>query len=145
MNRISKILTILSIAFLTAFSVQAQEVSDEQFDKFANAFQAVQQENMKAQEKMVAVIQDEGLTVEKFNEIHQASLNPNAEVEASDEDKRKHKAALEKVEAMNDDIQKMMESKIEESGLTTEEFEMINQKVQADPEMQQKLMQKFQQ
>jgi len=145
MNRISKILSILSIAFLTTFSAQAQEVSDEQFDKFANAFQAVQQENMKAQEKMVNVIQDEGLTVEKFNEIHQASLNPNAEVEASEEDMRKHKSALEKVEAMNDDIQKMMENKIQESGLTTEEFEMINQKVQADPEMQQKLMQKFQQ
>ncbi len=145
MNRIAKILSILTIAFLTSFSVQAQEVSDEQFDKFVSAFQAVQQENMKAQEKMMGVIEEEGLTVEKFNEIHQASLNPNAEVEASDEDKRKHKSALAKVEAMNDDIQKLMESKIQEAGLTPEEFEMINQQVQSDPEMQQKLMEKFQQ
>lgn len=145
MNRISKILSVLTIAFLTSFSVQAQEISDEQFDKFATAFQAVQQENMKAQQEMINVIEDEGLTVEKFNEIHQASLNPNAEVEASEEDKRKHKSALEKVEAMNENIQNLMESKIKEAGLTTEEFEMINQKIQSNPEMQQKLMQKFQQ
>ncbi|MFO7703081.1 MAG: DUF4168 domain-containing protein [Psychroflexus maritimus] len=145
MNRISKILSILSIAVLTTFGAQAQEVTDEQFDKFANAFQAVQQENMKAQQKMVSVIEDEGLSVEKFNEIHQASLNPDAEVEASDEDKKKHKSALQKVEAMNDEIQQMMDAKIKEHGMSVEEFQMINQKVQSDPEMQQKLMQKFQQ
>lgn len=139
-----KVFAFALVFVLGTTALFAQEITDDQFDKFATAFQTVQEANNKAQMQMVTVIEDEGLTAERFNTIHQATLDPNQESDATAKEKKQHQAALAKLEAKNEELQAQMEEKIKASGLTMEKYQEIFQKVQTDPEMQQKLMSRFQ-
>ncbi|GGE16024.1 DUF4168 domain-containing protein [Psychroflexus salis] len=128
----------------TSVFAQEQKISDKKFDMFVEVFQTIQQENNKAQMEMAGIIEGEGLTTERFNEIYQAEQNPQQDSDASAEEKKQHAAAMTKLEAKNKELQGMMEAKIKEKGLTMEDYQQIYQKVQTDPEMQQKLMARLQ-
>ncbi|MGM0635160.1 MAG: DUF4168 domain-containing protein [Bacteroidota bacterium] len=145
MTSIRKFLALFAILAISTVSLTAQEVTDEQLDKFAAAYQSVQSANMEAQQQMVQVIEDHDLTPQRFNEIHQGVSDPNQEVDATDEEKKNHKAAFAEIESMNEEIQANMEKKIKAAGLSMEEYEAIVNKLQTDPELQQKLQAKFQQ
>ncbi|MFN2262045.1 MAG: DUF4168 domain-containing protein [Psychroflexus sp.] len=135
------ILTV-GIFLFGMFATVAQtesKVSDADLEKFADAYMALQQDNQQVQQKMVTAIEGEGLSAERFNEIHQASMDPNSESDASAEEKKQHEAALAQVEKIQEGNQKKMEKKIKEKGLTMEKYEAIGAKLQQDPEMQQKL------
>ncbi len=146
MKLIKSIGLSLVVALVSFANLNAQEakVTDEQIDKFAKLYQVITSENMKAQQNMMSIIEEEGLTMERFNEIHSASIDPNSSVEASDSEKKKHKSALSKIEAINEDIQNMLEGKIKEAGMTVEEFQNLGQQIQSSPELNAKLMAKFQ-
>ena len=128
----------------TSVFAQEQKISVKKFDMFVEVFQTIQQENNKAQMEMAGIIEGEGLTTERFNEIYQAEQNPQQDSDASAEEKKQHAAAMTKLEAKNKELQGMMEAKIKEKGLTMEDYQQIYQKVQTDPEMQQKLMARLQ-
>lgn len=139
-----KKLFVMAVLFmLGSTNLIAQEISDEQFEKFATAFQSVQQESNNAQAKMVALIEEEGLTTQRFNEIHQASLDPNKESDATDKEKKQHQSALVKLEEMNEGLQAQMEDKIKQTGLSVEDYQLISQQVKTNPEMQAKLRERF--
>ncbi len=152
---------ILSLAFLVTLTTIAQttpypeqnpqepqeihvEVSDAEFEKFATAFQHVRALTMGAQQEMAEVVQKEGLEIQRFNEIHTAFLNPEVEVTTTPEEKHKHQNILKEIETIQVDIQKDMEDKIQEQGLTLQRFEQIAMKLETDPELQEKLRTHFQ-
>lgn len=131
-----------SLFFLTLFSATAQtseNVSDADLEKFAQAYQSVQQSNQQIQQKMVAAIEDEGISADRFNAIYQAKMDPEQEVDATDDEMEKQQAAMAKVEAMQQSFQKEMEDKIKEKGLTMQQFQDLSTKIQNSPELQQKL------
>ncbi|MDR9401386.1 MAG: DUF4168 domain-containing protein [Psychroflexus sp.] len=134
----------LLVALVAVFSagMQAQteeKVSDEQLKKFVEVSKKVQGESMKQQQKMMKVIEDEGLTAERFNQIYKDQQNPNKESDASAEEKKQHAAAMKKIKSMNKQSQQDMEALIKEEGMKVETYMMINQKLQSD----QDLMQRF--
>ncbi len=114
------------------------EVSDAELDKFAQVFQGMRAANQGIQQKMMAVIEAEEMDVETFNEIHKAKLE-NTEVDAAPEDVKKHEKAVEKIEVMQVDFQKEMESLITDSGLSIERYQEIATAMQVDQELQQRL------
>src|SRR5690606_29275921 len=120
------------------------EVSDEEFEKFAMAFQHVRAITMGAQQEMADAVQQEGMDIKRFNEIHNAHLNPEVEVTATTEEKQKHETILKEIETIQVNIQGAMEEKIQEQGLTLQRFEQIAMKMENDPELQQKLREHFQ-
>lgn len=131
-----------SLFFLTLFSATAQtseNVSDADLEKFAQAYQSVQQSNQQIQQKMVAAIEDEGISADRFNAIYEAKMNPEKEVDATDDEMEKQEAAMAKVEAMQQSFQKEMEDKIKEKGLTMQQFQDLGAKIQNSPELQQKM------
>lgn len=131
-----------SLFFLTLFSATAQtseNVSDADLEKFAQAYQSVQESNQQIQQKMVAAIEDEGISADRFNAIYEAKMNPEKEVDATDDEMEKQEAAMAKVEAMQQSSQKEMEDKIKEKGLTMQQFEDLGAKIQNSPELQQKM------
>ena len=135
----------VAFAFVANTNAQEAKVTDAQIDAFASIYQYIQTENMKAQQDYVTIIEEEGLTTERFNEIHTASLDPNSQSDATPEETKKHQAALAKIESKNEDVQKLFVAKIEESGMSVEQYQELNQKIQTDPELSAKLMEKFQQ
>lgn len=135
------ILTIGIFMFgLLSTSAQTEEkVSDAQLQKFAEAYQTVQQVNQQIQQEMVTAIEAEGITAKRFNEIYQAEMDPEVEADATEDEMVKQKAALKKIEGMQGGVQEDMQNKIKEKGLTLEQYENIGAQLQNSPELQKKL------
>lgn len=131
----------LLVAFVAVFAsgLQAQteqKITDEQLEKFVKVSQKVQGESMKQQQEMMKVIQDEGISPERFNQIYKAEQNPNKESDASGEEKKQYEAAMKKIDAMNEQSQKDMEALIKKEGMKVETYMMINEKLQQDEDLQ---------
>lgn len=118
---------------------QKVEVSDAELNKFAKAFQVIQEINMKAQQEMAEVVEKEGMEIERFNEVHEAAVNPEAEVSATEEEKEQHQKIITEFEAMQASFVGEMEKVIADSGLSTTRYEEIIMGIQSDQELQEKL------
>ena len=138
-----KLNLFLFLATLGTISMSAQteakKVTDQELNKFANAYQAVQVENQKAQQEMVAMIEESGLDVEKFQKIQKAQMNPNTEVEATEKELTAHKQVMAEIQAMQPKLQSEMEGLIKKQGLTMQRYQEVAAAIQTNQELQQQL------
>lgn len=115
------------------------EVSDTELTEFANAFKDIQMVTQEAQQKMSQVVQEKGMDIQRFSEIHEAELNPQVEVEVSAEEKELHQDITSELESMQGTFQKKMEDAISKQGLSLERYEQIAMGLQTDTELQERL------
>lgn len=130
----------------TQLPQQQQEikVDEAELTKFAYAFQQIRVLMAEAQQEMSEVIKEEGMEIQRFNEIHQAQMNPEAEVEATAKEKEDYQDIIAELEKMQQGIQEKMEKAVTEKGLTPERYEQIATALQNSPELQERLKQVFQ-
>ena len=120
-------------------TTQAQaNITTAELSKFADAFQEVQVENQAAQQKMMGIIKDEGLDVQRFTEIQKAQMNPEAEVEATDEELKMHAAVVTELKKMQPALETKMAGIIEDHGLTLDRYKAVAMALQQDKELQKK-------
>lgn len=131
----------LFVAMMGTFGIyaQEQEVSDTELTQFANAYQEMQVQNQEAQQEMVKIIEAEGMDVQRFSAIQQASMDPNQDIEVTDSEKKMHENAISKMKEMQPEIEKKATEKIIATGLTMERFEAIAAVIQKDQGLQQRL------
>ncbi len=131
----------LFVALMGTFGLFAQdnEVSDVELTQFANAYQEMQIQNQEAQQVMVKIIEDEGMDVQRFSTIQQASMAPNQEIEATDAEMKMHDSAIAKMQKLQPEIEKKVSEKIIATGLTMERFEALAAVIQKDQALQQRL------
>jgi len=134
---------LFSIAFLIG-SVSAQEqpqkdISDADMELFASAFQQVQAVNQQVQNEMVGAINEEGLDIQQFNKIQQATQGGGEDTDISDEDMAKYQKSVEAIQKVQQEAQSKMRKAVEESGLEMQKYQKIMRKVQEDPKIQAKL------
>ena len=123
---------------------QATEVTDAELTKFVAALQGIQMVSQQAQQEMIQVVQEEGMEIPRFNEIHQATIDPEVEVEATEEEKTAHKNIISELETMQAGVQQKMEKLITDQGLSLERYEQIAMSLQSDTELQQRIQQMIQ-
>ncbi|MCC8361162.1 DUF4168 domain-containing protein [Salinimicrobium sediminilitoris] len=123
---------------------QQTEVTDAELTKFVEALKGVQMVTQQAQQKMMQMVQEEGMEIPRFNEIHQASVDPKVEVEATSEEKATHKKIIGELETMQAGIQEQLESLIKDQGLSLERYEQIAMRLQSDTQLQQRIQQMIQ-
>lgn len=122
-----------------AATMKAQtDVTTAELSKFADAFQEVQVENQAAQQKMMGIIKEEGLEVERFSEIQKAQMNPEAEVEATDEELKMHAAVVTELQKMQPELESKMQEIIGEHGLTLDRYKAVAMALQQDKDLQKK-------
>ncbi|WP_339696841.1 DUF4168 domain-containing protein [uncultured Marixanthomonas sp.] len=148
MSRFKATTLVLFVTLLGGLSfAQAQDtmqpqpqskVTDAELGKFAKAFQVVQMENQKAQQKMATVISDNGMEVERFSTIQQATANPNQDVDATDAEMKKHGAIMAEIKKMQPAIEAKMEKAVADSGITIERYQAIGTALQQDKSLQQR-------
>jgi len=138
LNQMKNFILALTLLFSAATFAQT-EVSDADLNKFANAYKAVQMENQEVQQEMVEMIKKEGLDINRFQSIQQASVNPEQKVDATAVEMKSYKAAVSKIEKMQPGLQKEMTQIITDNGLTLERYQEIGAALQADQALQQKL------
>ncbi len=86
-----KIFTAFTVAFLFLFStpinVNAQDFSDDELQKFADAVVQVMNIQQQSQVQMIEIIEDNDMTVERFNELMmQTQQAPGQEIDAPEEE-----------------------------------------------------------
>lgn len=135
----------LFLCFTTSMLIaQTQDISDQELQKFGDAFQQVRMLNQNSQQEMIKALEAEGISVDRFNAINQAEQNPNKEVEASDDELKKYESAMASIEEIQSDIQMQMKSKMKEAGIKFERYQQIMTMLQTDKELQQRLAQLMQ-
>jgi hypothetical protein len=118
---------------------QSTEVSDTELKQFASAYTTIQSIQEQLQNKMAFAVQNEGLDVQKFNEILNAQQDPNKEADASEEELEKFDAANKSIEQIQSQAQTDMGKVITDNKLTVPRYQEIMSAVQSDPELQTKL------
>ncbi|CAL67176.1 DUF4168 domain-containing protein [Christiangramia forsetii] len=115
------------------------EVSDAELTQFADVFQKMRMMNQEAQKEMMTVVQEKNFELQRFNEIHQANMDPNKEVETTDAEDKKYKAVVSQLEEMQPELQKKMQEVISESDLSMERYQQLAMALQSDASLQQRL------
>lgn len=115
------------------------EVKDAELEKFAEAFQKMRMTNQQAQQEMMDVIKNEGLELQRFNEIQQASIDPKKDVETTSAEDKKHKAVVMKLEKLQPKLQKKMQTILSESDLSMERYQQLSMALKTDAELQKRL------
>jgi len=122
------------------------EVSDSELDKFVEASVNAQQVQMESREDMTSKVEDEGISVERFNEIAEAQQRGESEedIDATSEEMDNFNKAMQSIQKANEEMQPEIQKAIEDAGLTMDEYREINLAIQQSPKLQQKVQQKFQ-
>ena len=134
---------LFSTTGLLAQDALQTEVTDAELEKFAMAFQGIRMMNQQAQQQMASEIEDGDLSIQRFNEIHKASLDPAVEVELSEEEEKKYKAIVAEIEEMQVDFQKQMEEIIQKRDLTVDRYRQIATQLETDSDLQERLRETF--
>lgn len=123
---------------------QKVEVNDAELTKFAEAFQKMRAANQEAQMKMMQIIKDNGMELQRFNTIHQAQQNPDKEVDMTSDEEKNYKAIVAEFQALQPTFQKKMQDIVSESGLSMERYQQLAMALRSDQELQQRLKKKIQ-
>lgn len=121
----------------------ADDVSDQELNQFVQSYKDVQAANNEAQQDMMKMIEDEGLDVQRFQTIQQASTDPAKEVDATKKEMAAHKKITNKIQAMQPELEKKMQGIIEDDGLTMDRYQAIAMAIQKDQTLQQKVQSKM--
>lgn len=118
---------------------QQIDVDDSEMKQFALAFAEIQSVDQEIQEEMVGAVEEEGLDVQRFNEILNAQQDPNQEVDANEDELKQFASANQEIEKIQSKAQEKMQKVIEDSDLTIQRYQEIMGAVRSNPELQQKL------
>ncbi len=144
MKKVKSLILVLSLIMGGAVLAQENEanldVKDSELEEFADVYQQLMERNREVQQELIGMIEDEGLSVEKYQKMREADMNPDAEVEdISDADKQKKEKIDGKIKEMEPKIQKEQEEMIKKSPLGSDRYKEIAMALQNDQNLQQKI------
>lgn len=114
------------------------DVSDKDLEQFVVVYKQVQTENQNIQQKMVGTIEEEGMDINRYNELNQASANPNAEVDATEEEMETYEKVTKKVQTIQTDFQQKVKKMIEDEGMTLQRYQEVYTALQSDEKLKEK-------
>lgn len=148
MKKVKSFILVLSLVIggTALAQVPAQEgeanldVKDSELEEFADVYQQLMERNQEVQQEVVGMIEDEGLSIETYQKMREADMNPDANVEdVSDDDKEKKEKIDGKIKELEPKIQKEQEEIIEKSDLGSDRYNEIAMALQNDEDLQQKI------
>lgn len=118
------------------------DFSDAELKQFAEANTRLLEIQQATEKKMLAVLEEEKLSVEKFNEMAQAHHEQKlAEMEATPEEMAAFNKAAQRIMEMQPTMQQDVETAIQKDGMTLEQYEKIMLAYQQSPAVQEKVNQ----
>lgn len=111
------------------------DFSDDQLRSFVKANEKVLSLQLEGEKKMLAAIEAEGLTLERFNEILEEQRDPLRGTETSEEDLKSFNDAAEAILDENERLEREMSTMIEEEGLDVETYQEIMLSYQHNPDV----------
>jgi hypothetical protein len=122
------------------------EVGEQELSQFATALKQMQAVQRESRQEMDAIIQDEGLSEQRFTEILQSQRDEEAAEDsdiqaATEQEMQQFEQAKDRMIDVQRDTQSQMQQIVESEGLELQRFNRILAAVQQDPELQQRLQQ----
>jgi uncharacterized Zn finger protein len=156
MKKLSQILMgALSVLFVTSLAVaqmgeqqpqmaqyaQSDDVSDEEIVKFANIAEALDEVQEDVDRQVLAAINAEGMSTERFEQIAMAQQNPQAaaELNLTEEEMEILGKVGPVMQQITMEAQQIVLKKIEEEEMTVERFQMIAMGTQMDADLAQRI------
>lgn len=108
-------------------AINPDDVTDEDLRKVAKGMQKAQEIRMQAQADVKKIVEDEGLSYKRFQQIMMSkkSKKMKGKVNVTDEEKSKMKNVRPKVQSAQKEARKEMMSAIESTGMSTKKFQQI--------------------
>jgi len=122
------------------------EVSDEELQDFLEVSSELQEVQMGSQQEMITVVEEEGLSVDKYNQIAQAEQAGQStdELDVSSDDLDNYERASQQIAEMEQELEPQLESIIASHGMDMDRFQEINMALQQDPVLQERIQQMMQ-
>lgn len=109
------------------------DFSDDELRSFVKANEKVMAIQMEGEQKMIKAIEDEGLSLDRFNEILEQQRDPQRGTETSAEDLKSFNSAAQQILQENAKLERAMESSIQEEGIDVETYKQIMLAYQQNP------------
>lgn len=147
-NNISKLFLSCLMVFAVgglAFGQQLQQpelredFTEDELETFVETSGSVTEIYAESEKKIVGTIQDEGLTVERFNEIIAQQQDPAAEVDATQEELTAMNSAAQVIMKERQKIQTEVTEVITKNGLDVKTYQEIMFAYQQSPTIKQKI------
>ena len=116
------------------------EVSDEELQEWVDVFVGVQEINQQIQMQLPPIIEEAGLSIEKFQEIMQAEEMGQAreDIDASESEMASYDEAMDEIMEIQEGAEEEMIEHIEGEGMELERYEQIMMALNQDPELAQR-------
>lgn len=119
---------------------QSTGFTDGDIKQFADASSRLMVIQKNSEQKMMKILEEEKLSVDKFNEMAQAHQQQKlAEVSATPEETAAFNKAAQRMMELQPDLQKEVETAIQKDGMTLEKYEQIMIAYRQDPALQEKI------
>ncbi|XHX79132.1 MAG: DUF4168 domain-containing protein [Stenomitos frigidus ULC029] len=118
-----------------------EKVSPEELKKFASATKQLLVIVNDTETQMVQVVEKQGFSQNRFNEIYQSKQNPTAKPAAqiTSKEEESYKQAVTQLTQLQKDAQTKMDQIVQGQGLPMERFNQIFAAVQKDPQLKQEV------
>ncbi|MBE9051505.1 DUF4168 domain-containing protein [Nostocales cyanobacterium LEGE 11386] len=125
---------------------QAQDVSTEELQQFANVIPKLQEIGQTAQQKFAQAIQQSGLSIERFQELSQTQQSPeaNSSTPATPEEQKSFNQASSQIQSIEQETLSQQEQVVRDGGLEPRRFSQILVAIQQSPALQQQVQQLIQ-
>lgn len=122
------------------------ELSQQEAEQFAKAVKEIRRIQEEAQSQTQEILQTEGLSIDRFNELLQSRRDPQTQptTEATPEEEQNFNEALTKISEIQQTTQQQMEQAVSEQGLEVRRFNEILALARSNPEVRQQLEQQLQ-
>ncbi|MDB9371962.1 DUF4168 domain-containing protein [Nodularia sphaerocarpa] len=121
-------------------------VSQEELQKFASVLPTLQEIGQTSQQMSVQIIEESGLSVERFQELSEAQQSPGAEPSspATPEEQQSFNQIAPEIESIQQETLTKQEEAVRAGGLEPNRFNEIVIAIQQDPALQQQVQQLIQ-
>jgi hypothetical protein len=92
-----------------------------------------------SEQKMIKVIEDKGLTIDRFNELLESQRDPQKKTEATPQELNSFSNAAEEIMAENRKLEQEMTTSIEQEGIDIDTYKAIMIAYQQSPAVQGKI------
>lgn len=99
-----------------------EDYSEEELTQFIQANEEAAKVQQQGEQQMMKAIENEGMDVDKFNEILMARQNPDAEVQASEEELEKFDKASQEIIKVQQNLQQDVVKAVENSGMAIDKY-----------------------
>lgn len=113
------------------------DVDDEELTQLASTIEQLEPIQMEAEGKIAEKLEEEGITIERFQQIMMAMQNPQMadQVDIADDEMQKIQDLQPDLMEIQGEAEQKITDKIEENGFTMERYIAIIMGMQQDPEL----------